>query len=85
MFHVKHGKVGVEMKRTKVEKHLARARKHLEYLRESYVETMRNPNWRCLENCSVCGGNPYKEKLQTIREEMEETKTRIAKFERILL
>ena len=73
------------MKRSKAEKHLAYAREHLEFLRESYVETMRNPNWRRLDNCSICGVNPYKEKLQTIREEMKETKTRIAKFERILL
>lgn len=73
------------MKRSKAERHLAYAREHLEYLRESYIETMRNPNWRRLDICFIGGSNPYKEKLQTLREEMEETKTRIAKFERILL
>lgn len=73
----------------KAEKHLVRARENLQYLRESYVETMRNPNWKRLD----CGGwvgmysevNPYREKLSCIRKEMEETKSRIAKFERIVL
>lgn len=73
------------MKRDKAEKHLRYAREHLEYLRESYVETMRNPRWRRLDTCFAGGSNPYKEKMQNLREEMEETKTRIAKFERILL
>lgn len=73
----------------KAEKHLGIARDHLEYLRESYVETMRDPNWKRLD----CGGwvgmysevNPYREKLSCIRKEMEETKLRIANFERIVL
>ena len=73
------------MRIEKAKRHLACAREHLEYLRTSYVETMRDPNWRRLDTCFIGGGNPYKEKLQTIREEMEETNVRIAKFERILL
>lgn len=77
------------MTREKAQKHLTRSREHLAYLRESYVETMRNPNWKRLD----CGGwigsysetNPFRKKLADLRSEMEETKVRIAKFERIVL
>lgn len=61
------------MKRVKAEKHLGYAREHLQYLREDYVKTMRDPNWKRLE------------KLAELRKDMEETKLRIAKFERIVL
>lgn len=73
------------MKRSKAEKHLIYAREHLEFLREEYVRTVKDPAWKRLNSCTVLGRNPYKEKLQSIREEMEETKARIAKFERVLL
>lgn len=34
------------MTKTKAQKHLSWAKEHLQYLRESYVEIMRDPNWR---------------------------------------
>lgn len=73
------------MKRAKVEKHLAYSREHLEFLREEYVKTVKNPYWKMLDNYTALGRNPYKEKVRGIREEMEEMKAKIARFERILL
>lgn len=77
------------MTKTKAQKHLKWSREHLVYLRESYVEIMRDPNWKRLD-CNgwigmYAGGNPFRERLEDIRKEMEETKARIAKFERIVL
>lgn len=77
------------MTKQKAEKHLKNAREHFTWIRESYVETMRDPNWKRLD-CSgwigmYAGGNPYREKLADLRKDMEETKARIAKFERIVL
>lgn len=72
------------MTKTKAQKHLNWAKEHLQYLRESYVEIMRDPNWRRLDCQGWLGGNPFREKLADIRKDMEETKVRIAKFERIV-
>lgn len=72
------------MTKTKAQKHLSRAKEHLQYWREAYVETMRDPNWRRLDTLSIGGHNYFEEKLAEIRENMEETKVRIAKFERIV-
>ena len=73
------------MKRAKAERHLEYSREHLEFLREEYVKTVKDPYWKKLDNCTVLGRNPFEEKVQSIREEMEETKLKIARFERILL
>lgn len=73
------------MARTKAEKHLRYAKENLQFLREEYVETIRNPNWRMLDRNGVAGNNAYRNRLERIRKEMEEAKSIIAKFERILL
>ncbi len=73
------------MTTAKAEKHLRYAKEYLKSLREEYVEVMRNPNWRMLDRDSVAGNNAYRNRLEGIRIEMEEAKSRIAKFERILL
>ena len=73
------------MERSKVERHLMYAREHLEFLREEYVRTVKDPARKRLNSCTVLGSNPYKERVQSIREDMKETKARIAKFERVLL
>lgn len=72
------------MTKTKAQKHLSRAKEHLQYLRESYVETVRDPNWRRLDVNSIGGHNYFRERLAELRKDMEETKVRIAKFERIV-
>lgn len=73
------------MKRAKAEKHLKYAREHLQYLRELYVKRMRDNGWKQLDRESFLENNIYKEMLEGIKKEMEETKERIAKFERIVL
>ena len=72
------------MKRARAEKHLRRAHENLQYWREAYVETMRDPNWRRLDTNSIGGRNYFEERLAEIRENMEEAKVRVAKFERIV-
>ena len=71
------------MKREKAEKHLRHAREHLQYLREQYVERARDQGWNSLDQMSCTGHNHYSEMLEGIRKEMEETKAKIARFERI--
>lgn len=75
------------MKKEKAKKHLENSRKHLEYLRKSYVSTMRDPSWKTLNTDGWIGSssNPYIEKLNDIRKDMEEIKVRIAKFERMAI
>lgn len=73
------------MKREKkAEKHLRYAREHLQYLREHYVERMRDPGWKSFDQMSCTGHNYYSEMLEGIRKEMEETKVKIARYERIV-
>lgn len=72
------------MKKDKAQKHLNRSREHLDYLRADYIEVMRDPNWRRLDCLTMCGNNPFQERLSDLRTDMEETKVRIAKFERIV-
>ena len=72
------------MTRAKAKKHLSRAQEDLQYWREAYVETMRNPNWRRLDIDSIGGHNYFEERLAEMRENIEGAKARIAKFERIV-
>lgn len=72
------------MKKEKAKKHLAYRREHLEYLRESYVRTMRDPNWKRLDH-DGWSGNPFREMLDGIKKDMEETKAKIAMFERMVI
>lgn len=73
------------MKKQKAEEHLRFCREHLEYLRSSYVERMRNQNFQNLNNYAWVGVNPYEEWLADIKQDMKDIKERIAKFERIVL
>lgn len=73
------------MKKEKAKKHLNFSREHLQWLRENYVDRMRDPNFQNLNNNGWIGVNPYKEWLADIKQEMKDTKERIAKFERIVL
>lgn len=73
------------MKREKAEKHLRYAREHLQYLREQYVERARDHGWKSLDQMSCTGHNYYFEMLEDIKKEMEETKVKIASYERIVM
>ena len=72
------------MTRQKAEKHLKRALEHREYLRSSYVERMRDPNWRRLDSDGWVGGNPFQEWMTDIKKDLKEINERISKFERIV-
>lgn len=73
------------MTKQKAEKHLKNARECLGWLREEYVETMRDPNWKRLDQPGWIGKGPYTEKMEGLRKRMEEVKERIARLERIAL
>lgn len=73
------------MKKEKAERHLRHAREHLQYLRELYVERTRDQGWKSLNQMSCTGHNHYSEMLEGIRKEMEETKAKIARYERIAM
>ena len=73
------------MKKEKAERHLRHAREHLQYLRELYVERTRDQGLKSLNQMSCTGHNHYSEMLEGIRKEMEETKAKIARYERIAM
>ena len=73
------------MKREKAERHLRHAREHLQYLRELYVERTRDQGWKSRNQMSCTGHKHYSEMLEGIRKEMEETKAKIARYERIAM
>lgn len=73
------------MTKAKAQKRLARAKEDLQYLREAYVDALRNANLKRLDTVSVGGHNYFAEKIADLTTEMAEIKTRIAKLERIAL
>ena len=73
------------MTKPKAQKRLARAKEDLQYLREAYVNALRNTNLKRLDTSSVGGHNYFEEKIAGLTSEMSEIKIRIAKLERIAL
>lgn len=82
---MKKAKEVKDMKRVKAERHLRHAREHLYWLREQYLERVRDHGWKSLDQMSCTGHNYYSEMLEGIRKEMEETKIKIARYERITM
>ena len=73
------------MTKKKAAKHLKNARECLGWLRKEYVETMRDPNWKRLNQPGWIGKGPYAEKMEDLRKRMEEAKARIARLEKTVL
>lgn len=73
------------MTKQKAARHLKNARECLGWLREEYVEIMRDPNWKRLDHTGFMEKSLYTEKLEDLRKRMEEVRARIARLERIAL
>jgi len=72
------------MKKEKAMKYLKCALETREHLRSNYVELMKDPIWRNLDNDNWLDGNPFQAKVKDIRNDLKEVNERIAKYERIV-